>query len=129
MHHRVFLKHCSDAHGNYAEYRKRLLSRAQQHWYKPLLPWVQQHILQATTLHLTHSLSSGWNHPEATVMARKRCEVVCMVCAGMDWPENWFSVYLYRESTSKQSFTELLHVDSGASELLSVDTFASAAAH
>ena len=55
-HNGAFFQHCSDAHGGYAEYRKRLLWRAQQDGFKPLLPWVKRHILQSATFHLTFSV-------------------------------------------------------------------------
>ena len=55
-HNGAFYQHCTDAHGGYAEYRKRLLWRAQQDGFKPLLPWVKRHILQSATFHLTFSV-------------------------------------------------------------------------
>ena len=89
-HNGAFFQHCS-AHGGYAEYRKRLLWRAQQDGFKPLLPWVKRHILQSATFHLTFSVpgsfSLHWNHPEAIATARTRCEVACVVCARKDWLE------------------------------------------
>ena len=78
-HNGAFFQHCSGAHGGYAEYRKRLLWRAQHDGFKPLLPWVKRHILQSATFHLTFSVpgsfSYHWNHPEAIATARTRCEV------------------------------------------------------
>ena len=78
-HNGAFRQHCSDAHGGYAEYRKRLLWRAQQDGFKPLLPWVKRHILQSATFHLTFSvpgsLSLHWDRPEAIAVAKARCEV------------------------------------------------------
>ena len=55
-HNGAFFKHCSDAHGGYAEYRKSFLRRAQQDEFKPLLPWVKRHILQSATFHSTLSV-------------------------------------------------------------------------
>ena len=119
------LKHCTDAHGDYAEYRKRLLWRAQQDGFKPLLPWVKRHILQSATFHLTYSVpgsrSLHWNNPEALEIATTRCEVACVVCARKDWSENRFPVYLWREATDKRTLTDLLHTDSGTSEFLTCD--------
>ncbi len=93
-HNGAFFQHCSDAHGAYAEYRKRLLWRAQHDGFKPLLPWVKRHILRSATFHLTLSVpgsfSFHWNHPEAIATARTRCEVACVVCARKDWLENLF---------------------------------------
>ena len=84
-HNGAFYQHCTDAHGGYAEYRKRLLWRAQQDGFKPLLPWVKRHILQSATFHLTFSVpgsfSLHWNHPEALAVATTRCEVACVICA------------------------------------------------
>ena len=121
-HNGAFLKHCSDAHGDYAEYRKRLLWRAQQDGFKPLLPWVKRHILQSATFHLTFSVpgsfSLHWNHPEAVEIAKTRCEVACVVCARKDWLEKRFSVYLWREATDKRTCSELRHTNSGAASLL-----------
>ena len=121
-HNGAFLKHCSDAHGDYAEYRKRFLWRAQQDGFKPLLPWVKRHILQSATFHLTFSVpgsfSLHWNHPEAVEIAKTRCEVACVVCARKDWLEKRFSVYLWREATDKRTCSELRHTNSGAASLL-----------
>jgi hypothetical protein len=121
-HNGAFFQHCSDAHGGYAEYRKRLLWRAQQDGFKPLLPWVKRHILQSATFHLTFSVpgscSLHWNHPEAIAVARARCEVACVVCARKDWLENRYRVYLWREATDKRTLSELRHTDSGTSTFL-----------
>ena len=88
-HNGAFYQHCTDAHGGYAEYRKRLLWRAQQDGYKLLLPWVKRHILQSATFHLTFSVpgsvSLHWNHPEALTVATTRSEVACVICARKDW--------------------------------------------
>ena len=122
-HNGAFFRHCSEAHGGYAEYRKRLLWRAQQDGFKPLLPWVKRHILQSATFHLTFSVpgsfSLHWNHPEAIATARTRCEVACVVCARKDWLENRYLVYLWREATDKRTYTELLYTSSGSSTFLS----------
>ena len=121
-HNGTFFQHCKAAHGGYAEYRKRLLWRAQQDGFKPLLPWVKRHILQSATFHLTFSVpgsfSLHWNHPEAIATARKRCEVACVVCARRDWLENRFCVYLWREATDTRTLSELRHTSSGESSLL-----------
>ena len=122
-HNGAFFRHCSEAHGGYAEYRKRLLWRAQQDGFKPLLPWVKRHILQSATFHLTFSVpgsfSLHWNHPEAIATARTRCEVACVVCARKDWLENRYPVYLWREATDKRTLTELQYTSSGTSTFLS----------
>ena len=121
-HNGAFFQHCSDAHGGYAEYRKRLLWRAQKDGFKPLLPWVKRHILQSATFHLTFSVpgsfSLHWNHPEAIAVAKARCKVACVVCARKDWLENRYPVYLWREATDKRTITELRHRDSGTSTFL-----------
>ena len=97
-HNGAFLQHCTDAHGDYAEYRKRLLWRAQQDGFKPLLPWVKRHMLQSATFHLTFSvpgsLSLHWHHPEALAIATTRCEVARVICARKDWSDHRFHVYL-----------------------------------
>ena len=59
-----------------------------------------------------------WNHPEAFHVAKERCEVACVVCARKDWLESRFTVYLWRTADGSSSLTELQHVDSGKSELL-----------
>ena len=44
--------------------------------------------------------------------------MACVVCARKDWLESRFTVYLWRTATGSSSLTELQHVDSGKSELL-----------
>ncbi|CAK0903594.1 unnamed protein product, partial [Prorocentrum cordatum] len=105
----AFFKHCSDAGGGCAEYRKRLLWRAQQDGFKPLLPWVKRHILQSATFHLTFS---------ALAVAKAKCEVACVACARKDWLENLYPVYLWRGATEKRIITELRHTGSGTSTFL-----------
>ena len=121
-HNAAFYQHSTDAHGGYAEYRKRLLWRAQEDGFKPLLPWVKRHMLQSATFHLTFSvlgsLSLHWNHPEALAVATTRCEVACVICARKDWLDNRFPVYLWREATDKRTLTELQHTPSGTSSFL-----------
>ena len=56
LHNGALFKHCSEAHGDYAEYRKRLFWRAQIDGFKPLLPWVKRHMLESATFHLTYSV-------------------------------------------------------------------------
>ena len=91
LHNGALFKHCREAHGDYAEYRKRLFWRAQKDGFKPLLPWVKRHMLESATFHLTYSVpgsfSLKWNHPEAFLVAKERCEVACVVCARKDWLE------------------------------------------
>ena len=121
-HNGAFYQHCTDAHGGYAEYRKRLLWRAQQDGFKPLLPWVKRHILQSATFHLTFSVTGSfslhWNHPEALAVATTRCEVGCVICVQKDWSENPCPVYLWWEAIDKRTYTELRHTESGTSSLL-----------
>ena len=79
-------------------------------------------MLESASFHLTYSipgsLSLKWNHPEAFLVAKERSEVACVVCARKDWLESRFTVYLWRTATGSSSLTELMHVDSGKSELL-----------
>ena len=49
LHNGALFKHCREAHGDYAEYRKRLFWRAQRDGFKPLLPWVKRHMLESAT--------------------------------------------------------------------------------
>jgi len=118
----ALLKHCCEAHGDYAEYRKRLFWRVQKDGFKPLLPWVKRHILESATFHLTYSVpgsfSLKWNHPEAFRVAKERSEVACVVCARKDWLESRFTVYLWRKADGASSYSELQHTDSGTSQLL-----------
>ena len=122
LHNGALFKHCCEAHGDVAEYRKRLFWRAQKDNFKPLLPWVKRHMLESATFHLTYSIpgsfSLKWNHPEAFQVAKERCEVACVVCARKDWLESRFTVYLWRTADGSSSLTELQHVGSGKSELL-----------
>ena len=122
LHNGALFKHCSEHHGDYAEYRKRLFWRAQKDGFKPLLPWVKRHMLESATFHLTYSVpgsfSLKWSHPEACLIAKERSEVACVVCARKDWLESRFTVYLWRTATGSSSLTELRHVDSGKSESL-----------
>ena len=121
-HNGAFLQRCSHAHGGYAEYRNRLLWRAQQDGFKPLLPWVKRPIVQSATFILTSSvpgaLSLHWNHPEAIAVAKVRREVACVVCARRDWLDNRFPVYLWREATDTRTLTELTHAAGGNSTFL-----------
>ena len=75
LHNGALFKHCSEAHGDYAEYRKRLFWRAQKDGFKPLLPWVKRHMLESATFDLTHSVpgsfSLKWSHPEAFLIAKE----------------------------------------------------------
>ena len=100
LHNGALFKHCSEAHGDYAEYRKRLFWRAQKDGFKPLLPWVKRHMLESATFHLTYSVPASfslkWVHPEAFLVAKERSEVACVVCARKDWLESRFTVYLWR---------------------------------
>ena len=79
-------------------------------------------MLESATFHLTYSVpgsfSLKWNHPEAFLIAKERSEVACAVCARKDWLESRFTVHLWRTATGSSSLTELRHVDSGKSELL-----------
>ena len=122
MYNGALLEHCKQEHGDLAEYRKRLFWQAQKDGFKPLLPWVKRHILQSATFHLTYSVpgtfSLKWAHPDAYNVAVERAEKACVVCARKDWLENRFSVYLWRQADGSQSYTELRHVDSGNSRLL-----------
>ena len=85
LHNGALFKHCGEAHGDYAEYRKRLFWRAQKDGFKPLLPWVKRHMLESATFHLTYSVPGSfglkWSHPEAFAKAQERSEVACVVCA------------------------------------------------
>ena len=125
LHNGALFKHCCEAHGDVAEYRKRLFWRVQKDGFKPLLPWVKRHMLESATFHLTYSIpgsfSLKWNHPEAFQVAKERCEVACVVCARKDWLESRFTVYLWRTADGSSSLTELRHVESGMSELLTSD--------
>ena len=80
LHNGALFKHCGEAHGDYAEYRKRLFWRAQMDGFKPLLPWVKRHMLESATFHLTYSVpgsfSLKWSHPEAFLVAKERSEVL-----------------------------------------------------
>ena len=44
--------------------------------------------------------------------------MACVVCARKDWLESRFTVYPWRTATGSSSYTELTHVDSGSSKLL-----------
>ena len=122
LHNGDLFKHCGQARGDYAEYRKRLFWRAQKDGFKPLLPWVKCHMLESATFHLKYSVpgsfSLKWSHPEAFLVAKERSEVACVVCARKDWLESRFTVYLWRAATGSSTYSELMHVDSGKSEML-----------
>ncbi len=122
MHNGALFKHCSGAHGDYAEYRKQLFWRAQKDGFKPLLAWVKRHMLESATFHLTYSVpgsfSLKWSHPEAFRMAKERSEVACVVCTRKDWLESRFTVHLWQTADGSSSYSELMHVDSGTSRLL-----------
>ena len=123
LHNGALFKHCSEAHGDHAEYRKRLFWRAQKDGFKPLLPWVKRHMLESATFHLTYSVpgsfSLKWSHPEAFLAAKERCEVACVVCARKDWLESRFTAYLWRKADGASSYAEVQHNDSsGESKLL-----------
>ena len=96
LHNGALFKHCCTAHGDYAEYRKRLFWRAMKDGFKPLLPWVKRHMLESATFHLTYSVpgsfSLKWSHPESFLVAKERSEVACVVCARKDWLESGFTV-------------------------------------
>ena len=108
VHNKALHKHCCAEHGDYAEYRKRLFWRAQRDGFKPLLPWVKRHMLEAATFHVTYSVPGSFSlkmsHPEAFLVARERSETACVVCARKDWLENRFTVHLWRESYGRSSF-------------------------
>jgi hypothetical protein len=61
LHNGALFKHCGQAHGDYAEYRKRLFWRAQKDGFKPLLPWVKRHMLESATFHLTYSIPGSFS--------------------------------------------------------------------
>ena len=111
LHNGTLFKHCVAAHGDYAEYRKRLFWRAQKDGFKPLLPWVKRHMLESASFHLTYSVPGSFSlknsHPEAFLKAKERAEVACVVCARKDWLENRFTVYLWREATGASNLSEL----------------------
>ena len=79
----ALVTHCKEKHGDYPEYRKRLLWMAQQEGLKPLLPWVKRHIVQSASFFLTYSVPStmciGWRNPDSLTLAKPRCEVGCEV--------------------------------------------------
>lgn len=122
LHNGALFKHCGLAHGDYAEYRKRLFWRVQKDGFKPLLPWVKRHMLESATFHLTYSVpgsfSLKWSHPEAFDVARQRSEVACVVCARQDWLECRFTVYLWRDADGSKTLAELQHDTSGSTVLL-----------
>ena len=101
-------KHCREKHVDPAEYRKRIFWQADRNGFLPL--------------HLTYSIPGSlglrWHHPDAMAVARPRCEVACVVCARKDWLENRHSVYLWREADGRTTLSELQHIKSGDSELL-----------
>ena len=103
LHNGALFKHCLEAHGDYAEYRKRLFWRAMIDGFKPLLPWVKRHMLESATFHLTYSVpgsfSFKWSHPEAFLVAKERSEVACVVCARKDWLESRFTAVSYTHLT------------------------------
>ena len=119
----ALVTHCKEKHGDYPEYRKRLLWMAQQEGLKPLLPWVKRHIVQSASFFLTYSVPStmcfGWRNPDSLTLAKPRCEVGCVVCACKDWLENRFPVYLWKEATDSKRIGEIIHADGlGSMQLL-----------
>ena len=109
-------------HVDLAEYRNRLFWKAQQDGFKPLLPWVKRHILQAATFHLAYSVpatsSLKWHRPDSFSAAMPRAEVPCAVCARQDWIENRFRVYLWREADGITKLAEIAHGHGGEKEIL-----------
>ena len=114
LHNGALLEHCYQAHGDYAEYRKRLFWRAQEDRFTPLLPWVKRHMLESATFHLTYSVPGSMSlkrwHPKAFHIAKH--------CSEVTWLESRFTVYLWRTHDGLSSLSDLLHVDNGSSTLL-----------
>ena len=112
-HAKALVTHCEERHGDYAEYRKRLLWQAQQEGLTPLLPYVKRHLVQAASFFLAYSVPStmclGWRHPDSLTIARPRCEVSCVVCARKDWLENRFPVHLWKEADDSKPAGEIIH--------------------
>ena len=117
----ALVKHCKANHGDYAEYRKRLLWQAQQEGLKKLLPYVKRHLVQAASFFQAYSVPGtmclGWRHPDSLRCALPRCEVACVVCARKDWMENRFRVHLWKEATHSKSVGEIIH-GPGSTQLL-----------
>ena len=130
-HNGAYLQHCTNAHGGYAEYRKRLLWRAQQDGLKPLSPRVSQHLLRSATSHLTcsepASFTLHWDHPEAFSAAQRRCEVACAVRARAYWLENRCPENLRQKATAHGPFSQLYHTQCGRSSLLTCGAFCAVA--
>ena len=122
FHNGALFTHCGEAHGDCAEYRKRLFWRAQRGGFKPLLPWVKRHVLAPDTFHLTYSVpgssSLEWSHPEAFLIAEERPELACVICARKDWLEPRLTVRSWRTAGGSSSYAEMKHGDHGQSELL-----------
>ena len=103
LHNGALFKHCCAQHCDYAKYRKQLFRRAPEDGFKPLLPWVKRHMLEAATFHLTYTVPSSlclkMSHPESCSLAKERSEVSCAVRAGKDWLESRFTLHFFVESS------------------------------
>ena len=100
----ALVKHCKEKHGNWAEYRKRLMWQASQGGLKPLLPWLKRNLLQNFAYFQQHSVPGSANQwtDEAGCNSRSRQEVACVVCAVKDWLEARFPCFLFADGREKQ---------------------------
>ena len=99
--HQSLYRHTREAHGDYAEYRKRLFWVAQERGPLPLLPWQKRHMLSSLSFFQCFSIpESGameWTEERSVSTAEQRQEIACAICARKDWQEHRYRVYLWRE--------------------------------
>ena len=101
-------RHCRKAHGNIAEYRKRLFYMAEKCGQRPLLPWVKRSMIQSFRFFSCYSVPSSrndWTSKTATCY-RPRGERACAICAVKDWLEARFRIYLFAEPDGETTAKE-----------------------
>ena len=100
------ITHCKSMHGNFAEYRKHVFWKAQEHGLHPLEWWQKRAILSSHayfhrySIPESHQIDYTRNLDEAVP---RRMEA-CAICAVKDWIEHRYRVYLFAAPDGKRSY-------------------------
>jgi len=102
--------HCNQAHGNWAEYRKRLFFMAWQAGLRPLLPWVKRSMLHSHAFFSRYSVPCCLNDWSRRVSAAQpRRQQACAICAIRDWLERRVEMYLFTAADGTTTKTNVFY--------------------
>ena len=106
----ILATHCKQAHGNWAEYRKRLFFMAWQAGLRPLMPWVKRAMLHSHAFFSRYSVPCSLNDwSRRTSAAQPRRQKACAICAVKDWLERRVEIYLFAAPDAVTTKSELFY--------------------